>query len=140
MLYRFLADSVLVVHFGFVIFVLLGCLLVLRRRRVAWLHVPAAAWGVIVQMTGWRCPLTPLENELRQRGGQAGYSGGFVEHYLLSLLYPAGLTREIQIAIGTFVLMMILTVYGTLLLASVRSASTEVSLLSVWRRLRGSAG
>jgi len=139
MFYRLLADSVLAVHLGFVLFVLLGGLLVLRRRQVAWLHLPAAAWGVVVQLTGWLCPLTPLENHLRQLGGQAGYPGGFVEHYLLSVLYPAGLTREIQIMLGTLVLVLNLLVYRSLLMGYLRSTPVGQSSRSVHRLLGRSA-
>jgi hypothetical protein len=111
-LYRVLADSVLLLHFGFVAFVVLGGLLALRWRPALWLHLPAACWGVLVQLAGWTCPLTPLENHLRHQGGQAGYSGGFVEHYLLSVLYPTGLTRGTQLVLGAGVLVLTLGVYG----------------------------
>jgi hypothetical protein len=115
MIYRLLADSVLVFHLGFVVFVLVGGLLVARRPAAAWLHLPAAGWGVLVQFGGWICPLTPLENHLRMLGGQAGYSGGFVEYYLLSVLYPDGLTRGIQLVLSLCVLTINLGVYGYLL-------------------------
>jgi len=102
--YRFLADSVVVIHLGFVLFVVLGGVLVLRRPRLMWLHLPAAAWGALIEFGGWICPLTPLENHLRALGREPGYAGGFVEHYVLAVLYPSGLTRGIQLAIGIFVL------------------------------------
>ena len=95
----------------------------LRRPRLAWLHVPAAVWGVLIEFAGWVCPLTPLENALRLRGGEAGYSGGFIEHYLLPVLYPAGLTRNTQLLLGSFVLALNLAVYG-LLLARRRGRNT----------------
>ena len=104
MLYGLLADVVVVAHFAFVAFALFGGLLVLRWRRLAWVHVPAAAWAVLIEFGGWYCPLTPLENHLRRLGGEAGYAGGFVEHYVLPVLYPAGLTRGVQIALGVFAL------------------------------------
>jgi hypothetical protein len=110
-LYRSMAEFVLLFHFGFVVFVVLGGLLILRWRSAAWLHAPAASWAVLIQFAGWTCPLTPLENHLRNLGGQAGYSGGFVEHYLLSVLYPAGLTRDIQLVLGLGVLVLTLSVY-----------------------------
>ena len=94
MIYRALADLVLVVHLGFVLFVVLGGLLVVRWPWLAWLHVPAAVWGVLIEFMGWICPLTPLENSFRVAGGGAGYSGGFIEHYIRPILYPAGLTRR----------------------------------------------
>ena len=115
MIYRALADLVLVVHLTFVLFVVLGGLLVLRWPRAAWFHVPAAIWGVLIEYTGWICPLTPLENSFRARGGEAGYSGGFIEHYIQPLLYPAGLTRGTQIVLGSFVLLLNLSAYGILL-------------------------
>ena len=91
MLYRFLADAVVVIHLGFVLFVVAGGFLVLRWPRTAWVQLPAAAWGVLVEWSGWVCPLTPLENWLRLHGGVAGYAGGFVERYFLPVLYPASL-------------------------------------------------
>ena len=112
MIYRTLADLVLVVHLTFVLFVVLGGLLVLRWPRAAWLHVPAAVWGVLIEYTGWICPLTPLENSFRTRGGEAGYSGGFIEHYIQPLLYPAGLTRSTQVVLGSLALVLNLTAYG----------------------------
>ena len=115
MIYRALADLVLVVHLTFVLFVVLGGLLVLRWPRIAWLHVPAAIWGVLIEYTWWICPLTPLENSFRARGGEAGYAGGFIEHYIQPLLYPAGLTRGTQIVLGSFVLLLNLSAYGILL-------------------------
>lgn len=111
MLFRGLADFVVIVHAVFVGFVVLGGLLVLRRPRLAWLHVPAAVWGVMIELAGWTCPLTPLENALRLRGGGAGYSGGFIEHYLLPALYPAALTRNVQIVLGSLALVLNLGVY-----------------------------
>ncbi|MFL5595203.1 MAG: DUF2784 domain-containing protein [Gemmatimonadaceae bacterium] len=115
MTYRILADLVLVVHLAFVVFVVAGGVLVLRRPRLAWLHLPAVAWGVLIEYAGWICPLTPLENSFRMRGGEAGYSGGFVEHYVLAALYPTGLTRDTQLVLGTLVLMVNLVAYGVLL-------------------------
>jgi hypothetical protein len=115
LIYRTLADLVLVVHLTFVLFVVLGGLLVLRWPRAAWLHIPAAVWGVLIEYTGWICPLTPFENSFRARGGEAGYTGGFIEHYIQPLLYPAGLTRGTQIVLGSFVLLLNLSAYGIML-------------------------
>ena len=120
MVFRWLADAVALFHAAFVLFVVLGGLLVLRWRRVAWLHVPAAIWGVLIEYGGWICPLTPLENALRERAGQAGYSGGFVEHYVLRALYPAGLTREVQWVLGGLVLLINGLVYGSILIRRTR--------------------
>jgi hypothetical protein len=122
LIYRALADVVLVLHLGFVLFVVLGGLLVLRWPRLAWLHIPAAVWGVLIEYTGWICPLTPLENSFRLRGGEAGYSGGFIQHYIQPILYPAGLTRSTQIALGSFALLVNLTAYGVVVARRRRTA------------------
>jgi len=106
------ADVVLVVHLAFVLFVVLGGLLVLRWPRVAWVHVPVALYGAAIEFIGFICPLTPLEVWLRRRGGEAGYSGGFVEHYITAALYPTGLTREVQLALGAAVLVLNGIVYA----------------------------
>jgi len=114
MVYRLLADLVVFVHFCFVMFVILGGMLVLRWKRVAWVHLPAAAWGAIVEFMGWICPLTPLEIWLRVMAGQSGYQTGFIAHYLLPVLYPANLTRDTQIWLGVLVLCLNLAIYGWL--------------------------
>jgi len=111
MAYRLLADAVLLLHIAFVAFALAGGLLALRWRWIPWLHLPALAWGVTVEWTGWICPLTPWENALRRAGGEAGYAGGFVEHYILPLLYPADLTREVQWVLGGGLLAFNVAVY-----------------------------
>ena len=111
MAFALLADLIVLLHFMFVLFVLLGGLLVLRRRWIAWLHVPAALWGAVVELAGWLCPLTPWEIHLRLLAGEAGYEGGFIDHYLLALLYPPGLTRQLQIGIGTLVLLINVGIY-----------------------------
>lgn len=113
-IYRWLADAVLAVHAAFVAFVVLGGLAVLRWPKLAWVHVPAAAWGALIEFSGWICPLTPLENAWRMRAGEVGYTGGFIEHYLWPALYPAGLTRATQLALGAGVLLVNLTAYGLL--------------------------
>ena len=100
MLFRLAADFVVAVHAAFVVFVVLGGLFAARWPRLAWVHLPAAAWGAFIEFRGWICPLTPLENYLRQRGGSSAYRGEFIEHYLLPLLYPAHLTRQHQIWLG----------------------------------------
>ena len=109
--FRWLADFVLLVHFAFVVFVILGGLLVLRWPKVAWVHLPAAAWGVVIEFAGWICPLTPLENALRIRGGEPGYAGDFIGHYVAAVLYPAGLTRGAQIVLGLLALFINVVVY-----------------------------
>ena len=115
MSYRLIADLVLLVHVGFVAFALFGGMLVLRRPRVAWLHLPALAWGVFVQWADRICPLTPLENHFRLLGGQAGYSGGFVEHYVSMLLYPDHLTLQLRYVIGAVLLAVNIAVYARLM-------------------------
>jgi hypothetical protein len=97
------ADALVVLHLAFVAFVVLGGLLVLRWPRLAWVHVPAALWGAWIEFAGWICPLTPLENRLRAQAGQQGYATSFVEHYLMPVLYPAALTRELQWLLGGLV-------------------------------------
>jgi hypothetical protein len=99
-----LADALVVVHLAFTAFVVLGGLLVLRWPRIAWFHIPAAVWGAWIEVAGWTCPLTPLENRLRAEAGQTGYQTSFVEHYLLPVLYPAGLTREWQWLLAAIVI------------------------------------
>ena len=115
MLYRGLADLVLVIHLTFVLFVIFGGLLALRWPRVAWVHVPVALYGATIEFVGFICPLTPLEIALRRRGGEAGYEGGFIEHYITAALYPTGLTREIQLALGVGVLLLNAIVYAIVL-------------------------
>jgi hypothetical protein len=107
-----LADAIVLVHLAFVGFVVLGSLLALRWPRVAWAHVPAAAWGAAIEFTGWICPLTPLENELRARGGTDPYTGDFVARYLMPVLYPEGLTRDAQLALGAVVVVINVAVYA----------------------------
>ena len=114
MLYRLLADAVVVLHLGFVGFVVLGGLLALRWPRVAWVHLPAAVWGAWIEFAGWICPLTPLETWLRRQGGGAGYSAGFVEYYVIPVLYPVALTRELQWVLGGIVIAVNAAVYGVI--------------------------
>jgi hypothetical protein len=110
-----LADLVLLLHAAFVAFVVLGGLAVLRRPWIAWLHLPAAAWGAAIEFGGWICPLTPLENRLRAAAGEAGYAGDFVGHWLQQLIYPPGLTRGWQVALGAGVLVVNAAVYAAVL-------------------------
>jgi hypothetical protein len=113
MTYRIAADLLVLFHFAFILFVVLGGFLVFYRRMFAWLHFPAVIWGVLIEFSGWICPLTPWEQSLRIKAGQAGYSGGFVEHYLVSLIYPEALTPEIQFVLGMLVLMLNMGIYAS---------------------------
>jgi len=112
MLYSILADIVVAIHFLFILFVALGALFVLKWPWVMYLHLPAAGWGALIMFMGWICPLTPLENRLRISAGEAGYSGGFIDQYLMPVIYPAGLTREMQIWLGLAVILLNVLVYG----------------------------
>ena len=109
---RLLADAVLVLHGLFIVFVLIGAIGVARWPRLAWVHLAAVAWAVYVAAAGRICPLTPIENALRRSAGEAGYSGGFIEHYLLAVIYPDGLTRGVQIGLGVFVLALNVALYA----------------------------
>jgi hypothetical protein len=112
MAYRIAADILVLVHFAFILFVMLGGFLVLWRRWLAGLHLPAVAWGAWVEFTGWICPLTPWEQELRAQAGESGYNGGFVEHYVIALIYPEGLTPTVQTVLGALVLITNLSLYA----------------------------
>jgi len=114
MFYRLLADTIVLAHAAFVVFVTGGGVLAWRWRAVAWVHVPCALWGAAVELGGWICPLTPLENALRARAGVQGYAGGFIEHYVIPTLYPVGLTRSGQVLLGTLVVVVNLLAYGVL--------------------------
>ncbi|KTC21508.1 hypothetical protein AO391_08365 [Pseudomonas marginalis ICMP 9505] len=115
MLYRLAADSLVLFHLSFILFVLFGGLLALKWRPVLWLHLPAVAWGIAVEMLHLPCPLTRWENLFRHLAGQDGYGGGFIEHYLLALIYPAGLTPNIQLMLGTVVVVINIAVYARLI-------------------------
>ena len=112
MIPRLAADAVLVAHLAFIVFVLAGGLLVLYRQIWAAIHLPAVAWAAFAELTATVCPLTPLENSLRRSAGAAGYEGGFIEHYILPLIYPAGLTPRVQIVLGLVVLAINVPVYA----------------------------
>jgi hypothetical protein len=111
MAYRAAADAILVSHLAFVLFVVFGALLLLRWPRLAWLHIPAVVWAAFIEFSGMICPLTPLEVALRQRAGQAGYGGGFIDHYVVSLLYPEGLTQNTQAMLGAVVVALNAAIY-----------------------------
>lgn len=112
--WRLLADVVVIVHLAFLLFVVAGGLLVLRWHMLAWLHLPAALWGVLTEFLHLICPLTYLEDRLRSLAGSAGYSGDFISHYLLPIIYPPGLTPQIQIALGSLVIIINIVIYAWL--------------------------
>lgn len=114
MLWRLAADALVLVHLVFILFVMLGGLLVWRWPRLCWLHLPTVAWGIVVEALHLTCPLTPWENQLRHAAGDAGYSGSFVEHYLLPVIYPSGLTPQIQLGLAALVVAVNMAVYAGL--------------------------
>jgi len=120
--FRIAADAVVLLHIAFVAFVVGGGFAVWRWRRLAWLHGPAAAWGALVELCRWPCPLTPLEHSLRRAAGETPYAGGFVEHYLVPVLYPPGLDPPTQLALGVFVIAANAVAYGGLAWRARRSA------------------
>lgn len=122
--YRLAGDLVVVLHLLFILFVAGGGLLVLRRPRLALLHLPAVVWGAFIEFTGGICPLTPLENHFSRQAGGTGYGGGFIDHYLLPLIYPDGLTREIQIGLGLAVIAVNAGVYLLLVRRALRRHRT----------------
>lgn len=111
MLYQIAADFILLLHFSFIAFVVAGGLLVFKWRRLIWLHIPAVIWGALIVISGWICPLTPVENMLRQAGGAANYSGSFIERYLIPVIYPSALSRTMFIAMGIGVIVINATLY-----------------------------
>ena len=122
---RLLADALVGLHALFVAFVVAGGFLTWRWPRVAWAHVPAAVWGALIEFAGWICPLTPLENHFRRAAGQAGYTGGFIEHYVIPIVYPAGLTRNTQVLLGIAVTVVNLVAYGRLMLRRNRGRARD---------------
>lgn len=116
MIYRIAADSILLLHLAFTLFTVLGGLLVLRRPALLWLHLTAVLWGVVIEWADWICPLTPLENALRVRGGETGYAGGFIEHYVGLLLYPENLTIALRALLGFGLVAINVIIYGYIFL------------------------
>jgi len=119
------ADLLVVAHLAFICFVVLGGLLALKWPRAAFLHIPAAVWGALLEFQGWLCPLTPLEQHFRTAAGEAGYTGSFIEHYLLPIIYPADLTRDLQLQLGVFAVVINAAIYGWLLARYVRHRKTQ---------------
>ena len=110
------ADIIVLTHFAFILFVIFGGFMVLKWQKLIWLHVPAAVWGALIELYGWICPLTTLENNLRRNRGEDYYSTGFIEHYIMPIIYPSGLTREIQIVLAVLVIIINAFAYTMLLL------------------------
>lgn len=128
MLYHLAADSILLLHLAFTLFAVLGGLLVLRRPSLLWLHLGAALWGVVIELADWICPLTPLENFFREKGGEAGYAGGFIEHYVVRFLYPEDLTIELRYLLGGGLIAVNLLIYGYIFLVRRRKPKPESHL------------
>ena len=120
------ADAVVLLHLVFILFVALGGLLVLRWPRVAWAHLPAVVWGALIEFTGWICPLTPLENQLRAAAGDPAYTGGFIDRYIVPIVYPAGLTRGMQLGLAAAVVVVNLIIYGTLVIRRNRQSPHDL--------------
>ncbi len=114
MLYRLAAESVLLLHLAFIVFVILGAAVAARWHWLVFVHVPAAIWGVFIELTGRVCPLTYAENYLRVKSGDSGYKESFIEHYLPAIIYPAGLTREAQFVLAAVVVVINVAIYGWL--------------------------
>ena len=122
MVYKLLADFVVLLHLAFIIFVIFGGLLALKNVKWAWLHVPAAVWGGLVEFAGWICPLTPLENWFYIQGGAGTYQERFIAHYLLPIIYPTELTRNVQIILGAGVVLINLTIYSLVIYKRARGS------------------
>jgi hypothetical protein len=110
--YRLAADALVAAHLAFIVFVVTGGFLAWRWRRLAWLHLPAAIWGTLIEFAGWICPLTPWEFALRRRAGEIGYQEGFIEHYIIPLVYPRDLTPGVQVMLGVLVLVLNVFAYS----------------------------
>lgn len=126
MFFRLAADAVLLLHLAFIVFAVLGAALAFRWRWMPIVHLPAAAWGIFVELTGRICPLTYLENDFRLKAGQAGYEESFIEHYLLDIIYPSGLTHETQYVLAGIVLVINLTIYGALFLGKRHAERADI--------------
>lgn len=125
MISRIAADTILLLHLAFTLFTVLGGVLVLRRPSLLWVHLPAVLWGVVIEWADWVCPLTPLENFLRGQGGEAGYAGGFIEHYVVRLLYPENLTIKLRYLLGLALVAANLIIYGYIFLARRRRGRSK---------------
>ncbi|HVN72632.1 MAG TPA: DUF2784 domain-containing protein [Desulfomonilia bacterium] len=116
LIWQILADGVVLLHLGFIIFVIFGGIFIVFQSKVLWFHIPCVIWGILVELIGFICPLTPLENYMRIHAGRSPYSGDFVIHYIEPVIYPEGLTRELQIVMGLLVILFNFFIYGWLIL------------------------
>ena len=119
------ADIVVLLHLGFILFVVVGGLAVLRWPRLALLHLPAVIWGALIELTGWICPLTPIENRLRAAADGVAYSGGFIDRYIMPIVYPSGLTRDMQLGLAAAVIVVNFVLYGKLVILRKRPNSHQ---------------
>lgn len=108
---QFLADAIFLLHSAYILFVLFGALLAFKWSWIRWIHIPAVIWAAVVELTGRVCPLTPWENWFREVGGGMPYAGSFIEHYLVPLVYPSNLTREVQVVLGIGVIVLNVALY-----------------------------
>ena len=122
LLSRIAAEGIVVVHLIFILFVILGGLALFKWPWMIWVHVPAAVWGGLVELVGAPCPLTPLENHLRQAGNADAYSGGFIDHYIMPIVYPPGLTRQTQVVLGVLILAVNFAIYFKFLTRKTKAA------------------
>ncbi len=127
MIYSFLADLLVVFHLVFILYVIAGALLIFKWPKTLWLHLPSCFWGMTVEFAGWICALTPWEIRLRRLAGEEGYTGSFIEHYLIPIIYPSGLTREVQMVLGGTVLIVNLSLYTLILIKSRKRKTPENS-------------
>ena len=127
MIYSFLSDLLVVFHLVFILYVMAGALLIFKWQKALWLHLPACFWGITVEFTGWICPLTPWEIQLRRLAGEEGYTGSFIEQYLIPIIYPSGLNREIQMLLVSTVLIVNLSLYILILIKRRKRKTPENS-------------
>ena len=125
MLYQLGADLLVLIHLAFIVFVIMGSVAVLRWPWFVLLHIPAVIWGAVVMINGWLCPLSPWENSLRQSAGQEGYSGGFIEYYIIPLIYPMELTRDVQVLAGIIVVVINLCLYCFVIYRLMRNSAVS---------------
>ena len=127
MIYSFLADLLVGFHLVFILYVIAGALLIIKWPKTLWLHLPSCFWGINVEFTGWICPLTPWEIQLRRLAGEEGYTGSFIEQYLIPIIYPSGLNREIQMLMGSTVLIVNFSLYTLILIKRRKRKTPDIS-------------